>query len=406
MKKYLLILSFFLLIASGCKKDDPDPAPDKEKFALPVWTWDAGGPMNLNNAPLPAIDDNNNSYYFIQFYNEPSVTLFSLNDEGKIRWKCPTAFYPGYNCSNSVILNNGNLYFYNQQIIFCYKRSDGTQVWKYQLNDRESIQDIVVKNGEVWITYNDMANIELAKLDAGGKLLWNKPCKNYLFETGIAAYGNKLYILLYDVFDNRTDLVAVNIDNGNQLWKFVPDTNIAGEDLSVDGNGNVYYSTYEGILLSVDGNSGSLRWQYNPENEKSNRYLASGGVTILPDNDVVFAAGPLICFDENGNEKWRSSVDSRISFTLGNNNILYGWGAIADIKLFAVDASTGEKLSIKFSTLDPDLQSKVSPPAITHGGNLIMAGVKKIHCITSMSTGLEESGWAKPGRGYGNNPVW
>ncbi len=404
MKKIVLILSLLLFVVSGCKKNT-NSAPDKEKFALPVWAWDAGGPMNLNNAPLPAIDDNNNSYYFIQFYNEPAVTLFSLNDEGKIRWKCPTAFYPGYSCSNSVILNNGNLYFYNQQIVFCYKRSDGTQVWKYQLNDRESIQDIVVKNGEVWITYNDMANIELAKLDAGGKLLWHKPCKNYLFETGIAAYGNKLYILLYDVFDNRTDLVAVNIDSGNQLWKFVPDTNIAGEDLSVDGNGNVYYSTYEGILLSVDGNSGSLRWQYNPENEKSNRYLASGGVTILPDNDVVFAAGPLICFDENGNEKWRSSVDSRLSFTLGNNNILYGWGATLDVKLFAIDAATGEKLSIKFSTLDDDLKAGVFPPAITHTGKLIMAGVSKIHCITSMSTSLEENGWSKPGKGYENNSV-
>ena len=404
MKKTVLILSFLFLIISGCNKNT-NPEPDEEMFALPVWIWDTGGRMILNNAPVPAIDDNNNSYFFIQFYNEPSVTLFSLNDEGKIRWKCPTAFNPGNNCSNSVILNNGNLYFYSQQFVFCYKSSDGTKVWDYQLSDEESIQDLLVINGEVWITYSHIPDIELAKLDAGGKLLWNKSYNNYSFETGIAAYDNKLYLLFKDIFDYRTDLVAVNIDNGNQLWKYIPDTNMAGEDLSVDGNGNVYYSTYEGTLLSIDGNSGNLRWQYNSGNENGSRYLATGGVTILPNNYVVFATGPLICFDENGNEKWSSPVDSRISFTLGSNNILYGWGGTDEVKLFAIDAATGEQLSVKFSNLDEDLKAGVFPPAITHTGKLIMAGVSKIHCITSMSTSLEQNGWSKPGKGYENNPV-
>jgi hypothetical protein len=51
------------------------------------------------------------------------------------------------------------------------------------------------------------------------------------------------------------------------------------------------------------------------------------------------------------------------------------------------------------------MQASAFPPALTHEGNIIMTGVTKIHCITSMSESLEENGWVKPGRGYDNNPV-
>ena len=393
-----------LLLMPGCKKKDTEPTPDKEKFALPVWQWEKGVNMTFNKAAIPAIDEYDNSFYFIRF---TSPVLFSLSKDGVMRWQVEDEFELNSKHSSSVILDDGRLFFYNKRTAYCYNSTDGSKVWSYELTDPgKSIQNLLVKNHELWLTYSEDGKITLIKLDASGNRKWDASYGTFSFNLGMAAYGDKLFLLNKALYDDRCEVVAVAMQNGDKIWQAAPQATSAGEDISIDGNGNIYFSTYEGSLISLSGNDGSLRWEYTPdEGSKRNRYSNQFGVTILPNNDVIFPSGDLICFDEKGHEKWRSTVNSGMSFTLGNNNILYGWGATADIKLFAVDAGTGEKLSIKFSTLDPDLQAMVFPPAITHGGNLIMAGVKKIHCITSMSTGLEEAGWAKPGRGYGNNSV-
>ncbi len=407
MKKYfLLIVSVVALFAAGCKTKNDAPVPDKKEFALSVWTWNSTSNFIYQKTPFPAIDENDNSYFFLKPANEQAPVLFSLDTTGNLRWKVNNVFQLSSNRSYSVIYSNNNLYFYNNRTLYCYNSNNGSMQWSYQLNDEDTyIQNLLVKNNEVWFTYGQSGKIILVKLDASGNRLWDKTFNLYSFGQGIAANGTKLFLLLKDVFEYRNDLIAVNMNDGSPLWKFVPDTNIAGNGLSVDGNGNIYFSSFEGALFSVDGNNGTLRWNYYPENDRDNGYSSQRGVTILPDNDVVFADGDLICFDESGNEKWRSTVDSRLSFTLGDNNILYGWGDIVDVKLFAINASSGEKLSIKFSTLDEDMQATAFPPVITHNGNIIMAGISKIHCITSMSTGLEKSGWPKQGKGYGNNPV-
>ena len=402
MKKYALILPILLLVISGCKKRDEKP--DKDKFALPVWQWEKGISMTFNKAPIPAIDENDNSFFFIRFTNP---TLFSLSKDGALNWQVEDVFEPSTNHSSSVILNDDRLFFYNGRTIYCYNSIDGSNVWSYQPDDPgKSIQNLLVKNHEVWLTYSENGNIILEKIDAFGHKQWNTSYNAFSFNLGMAASGDKLFLLNKALYDDYCEVVAVSMNNGDKIWQAAPVKTSPAEDLSLDGNGNVYFSTYNGKLISLNGNNGALRWEYTPDKSpETSRYISQGGITILPDNDVIFPSYDLICFNEEGHEKWRSTVNSRMSFTLGNNHILYGWGAIADIKFFAIDATTGEKLSIKFSTLDPDLQAMVFPPAITHDGNLIMAGVKKIHCITSMSSGLEENGWAKPGKGYENNPV-
>jgi outer membrane protein assembly factor BamB len=407
MNKYFVILSFLALFISGCKKD-ADPIPDKNKFALPVWQWSTGLNMDFNNAPIPAIDDTDNSYFFISFKPSQNLTLFAIGKDGATRWQVKDVFGISTSRSSSVILNSGNLYFYAGRTIYCYKAENGSKQWSYDASDvGVSIQNLIVKNGEVWFTHTASGKIILVKLDSGGNKKWSVSFDAYSFNMGMAAFGEKLYLLNKALFDNRCDVLAVSLQDGYGIWKASPPAQSAGADLSIDNNGDLYFSTFERELIALSGTDGSLRWQYTPtEKLKNSNYYSQGGIVILENNDIVFAEDDLICFDSKGLEKWRSSVNSWMSFTLGNNNILYGWGAAADVKLFAIDASTGEKLSIKFSTLDTDMQASAFPPALTHEGNIIMTGVTKIHCITSMSESLEENGWAKPGRGYDNNPVW
>ena len=113
-----------LLLMPGCKKKDTEPTPDKDKFALPVWQWEKGVNMTFNKAATPAIDEYDNSFYFIRF---TSPVLFSLSKDGVMRWQVEDEFELSSKHSSSVILDDGRLFFYNKRTAYCYNSTDGAR---------------------------------------------------------------------------------------------------------------------------------------------------------------------------------------------------------------------------------------------------------------------------------------
>ncbi len=410
MKIIKLIPAFLILIVlfSSCKKNKNDQKTDNDKFALPVWDWSAGAYLNFTAAPVPAIDEQDNSYYLFKTDNGDDLMVLSLDNQGKKRWLVKENFPGSNNNPGSVILSGNRLYFYSGSSFYCYNKDTGNEIWHFEVEfPASAFEYFIVKNDEVWLTYTYQASIILQKLNSNGEKQWKTEFANYSFNLGMASFGNKLVLLNKDLYAYHVDVLSVSMVDGSKLWTTKPDIDEAAENLSVDGNGNIYFTTYGGELLSLDGNDGSVRWTYkNPVGENS-RFVNSFSVTILPDNDVIFPSGYLICLNDSGKEKWRSPVVSYESFTLGNQGVLYGWGTVADTitALLAIDASTGEQRAIKYTTLNPDLQSAAGPLALTHKGDIIAVGSKGIHCVTSLSTALEENAWAKIGKGYQNNSV-
>ncbi len=393
---------------SACEKNNQNPTPDNDKFALPVWTWDYGQSMQFSSAPVPAIDLQNNSFFIMK--SDTGLILLSLDQNGAKRWSIERSFEGFCNSSGSVILSGNKLYFYSGSILYCYSKENGDEVWHFEVDSPSLIiiHNLLIRNNEVWFTYGESSDIILQKLNSNGVKEWSVSYPYYSTNLGMASFEEKLILLNKDLYAYHVDVLSVSMLDGNVYWTTKPDIESAGADPVIDSEGNVYFSTYEGELVALNASDGSVRWTFEDTlNYKGARFVNGSTITILPNDDVVYPSGDLYCFDKNGNEKWKSSFDSYMSTTLGNNNILYGWGGYNEdnpkCSLYAINASNGEILSTKFSTLDTDLLSLVPPLSIDHQGYIITVGFKKIYCITSLSTSLEENGWSKIGKGYENN---
>lgn len=394
-----------LMLIPACEKNEQDSNPDSEKFAVPVWIWDSGQSMQFSSVPVPAIDLQNNSFFVIK--SDTGLILLSLDQNGAKRWSVEKDFSGSNNSSGSVILSESNLYFYSGHTLYCYNKENGEEVWHFGVDfPASAIHNFLVRNSEVWFIYGESGEIILQKLNSSGVNQWSVSYPYYSTNLGMASFEDKLILLNKDLYAYHVDVLSVSMLDGSIYWTVDPDIEAAGADPVIDGEGNVYFSTFEGELVALNASDGSVRWTFEDTlNYKGERFVNSSSITILSNNDIVYPSCDLYCFDNDGNQKWRSSLDSYMSTTLGNNNILYGWGGCDETSLYAIDASNGEILSAKFSTLDTDMLSGVPPLAIDHQGYIIAVGFQNIHCITSLSTSLEENGWSKIGKGYENNCV-
>ena len=121
----------FIMLISACEKNNQNPSPDINNFAIPVWAWDFGQNMQFSSAPVPAIDEQNNSFFIIQ--SDTGLILLSLDQNGVKRWSVEKHFAGFVNSSGSVILSGNNLYFYSGRIVYCYNKENGEEIWNYEV---------------------------------------------------------------------------------------------------------------------------------------------------------------------------------------------------------------------------------------------------------------------------------
>ncbi|MFK5857302.1 MAG: PQQ-binding-like beta-propeller repeat protein [Bacteroidota bacterium] len=400
----LLVFLISTILIFGCKKDKQDSNPENEMFANAVWTWDSEQTMGFSSSPVPAIDLQNNSFFIVK--SSTGINIVSLDQYGVKNWTVDRSNDSFSNSSGSVVLSENRLYYSSGRALFCYNKENGEEVWHFELESQSFYHNMLIKNNEAWITYGEGSQVMLKKLNSNGTEVWTVGYPNYSTNLGMASSGQKLILLNKDLFAYHVDVLSVSMLDGSVYWITNPDIESAGKDPVIDTDGNVYFSTFEGELVALNGEDGSIRWTFQDlTGQKGERFVNQGAINLLPNKDVIFSTTNLYCFDNNGIQKWKNSMDPVCSFTLGNNNILYGWMGYEyyDISIVAINASDGEMLPNNSSIIDTDLSWMVPPLAIDHQGNIIAVGFEKIYCITSLSTSLEEKGWSKIGKGYQNN---
>ncbi len=192
----------------------------------------------------------------------------------------------------------------------------------------------------------------------GLKVSWKKPLGSSYSSVSIAD-GRAVTMFSDSTFDY---VVALDVDNGDELWRFKLDSTYKGHDGSHDGQlstptidgDKIYVYAIKGHLLALDAKTGKKLWSHNVKSEINPlepRY-GFGSSPIVVDDVLMCQVGDpkthTICgFDKNsGKLLWSAAADtinyqSPISMTLLGEEQVIGVG---DHKIFGVKPADGEIL--------------------------------------------------------------
>lgn len=191
--------------------------------------------------------------------------------------------------------------------------------------------------------------------EVGLNIAWKKDIGSGY--AGVAIADGRVVTAFSD--DNDDVLVALDANDGKELWRFSLDATYKGHDGSHDGpistpliaEGRVYVVAPRGRFVAVDAMSGDLVWSVNLVDDEGVK-LPHYGFTSSPvylDGVVVLeigaADGAVAGFDPaNGKKLWAVGEDtvnyeSPIICDEGGKSIVM---AVCDKKLMALDAAGGK----------------------------------------------------------------
>jgi serine/threonine protein kinase len=214
-----------------------------------------------------------------------------------------------------------------------------------------------------------------------------------------AAYRNMAFIGSYD-----TNMWAVKLENGEQLWKFHTEGGIVSTPVVDSVNNNVLFGSEDHIFRAVDFRTGRINWSFETKGRiRSSGRLAhdhvffgsddgrlyalfggngrqlweyefAGPVRICPfvTNELVIAAsdeGELVGLELSGKRKWTSRVKRAVNsspFVDVKENLCY-FGSF-DGTMYAIDASSGYVVW-RFRTAGPIISSPTVSDGLVYFGS-------------------------------------
>lgn len=234
--------------------------------------------------------------------------FYALTPEGNLKWRVQTQ---GNMDSNGAALSpDGTLYFgTNQGVAYALNAETGSERWTSSAGSSAYFAGpAVAADGTVYFKQDEGL---LRAHTADGQLLWTYAV------TGEPSYSGPVVRLDGSIIFPANDgaLHAVS-PQGSRIWRYAAQREDGSDDTSgiftspaIDGAGNIYASTLNGTVFSVNSN-GELRWVFRtPEpGENVSSSLALG------DGRAYFASygGYLYALDQaNGNQVWRSSIEAQ-----------------------------------------------------------------------------------------------
>jgi len=315
------------------------------------------------NAPLAASDG---KIYVI--LTNKSIVCLDAENNWEQEWIQSEAI-DGSTSFYSPIISENKLYiaYMNSQSlttnISCLNIENGTVFWEYSL-DTFSFSDIVISNGNVYVT----ANRDLFCIDAtDGDFLWQTtvlgPADQFVGSTPTISNGK-----LYTISSNGKVYGLDLTNNGAIDWEY--DTgdlvNIFDDSPSI-AYGRLYIGTAANLYCFNISSTSIPEWIYNDND-------IAAKTPIVADGKVYVNQNGLRCLDAFGNGDgtttllWEFASTSTVSPCIGND-ILY---IVNSAKLFAfhknqapeIPTITGDDRAIKnepfslyVNTTDPDNDS-------------------------------------------------
>ncbi|CAN5575745.1 hypothetical protein BH10BAC2_BH10BAC2_10200 [soil metagenome] len=307
-----------LIIPMGNKLLATDPASHKAIWQTSLTNGDYDG-FNFKTAPLCA--GGNTIFETLTYTNAGAKKCFAINAEtGNVIWS--TQLGDNLTSSNDKVsapaYSNGFVYVPAVNNLYALNATDGSIAWKLSIG--QQLFNPCVANNKVYISIVNAAighQDSVFVLDAAtGVLIWKKEVgKTNEIRTAVTYANSKIYINLTD------GLLAMNADDGTQVWKFsVNISHSYGLGPAFVAGGTVYVPEVDhSSLYAIDDATGKRRWKADVGPVAS---LYNQG-PIVSDN-IVYLLHPwgyLIAFDaSSGTQLWNTYAANIYGLPLVINN--------------------------------------------------------------------------------------
>lgn len=234
--------------------------------------------------------------------------FYAINPDGSLRWRVETQ---GYMDSNGAALSHtGKLYFgTNTGVAYSLDADTGNVEWTLsEGNSPYFAGPAIATDGTVYFKQDEGV---LRAVNSAGQPQWNYTV------TGEPSYAGPVIRLDGSIILPANDgaLHAVS-SSGSRIWRYAPLRDDGTEDTSgiftspaIDGAGNIYASTLNGTVFSVNPN-GELRWVFRTPEPGEN---VSSSIALGDDRAYFASYGGFLYSLEsaNGTMDWRASIEAQ-----------------------------------------------------------------------------------------------
>lgn len=225
-----------------------------------------------------------------------------------------------------------------------------------------------------------------------------------------AVMGSTVYVGSYD-----TNLWALNMENGDLVWKHPTSGGIASSPVADETNKTIMFGSEDGSFYSVDARTGRISWSYQTQGRiRCAPQLAHGHVFVGSDDGKLYClnaangrhlwnydtsapvrsrpyvtneliifgsdSGEICAVELSGGRKWSYRAKRAIMSApiVDHDNICY-FGS-SDMFFYAIDATSGYSVW-RFRTNGPIISS----PAVG-GGNVVFGSADGfVYCLSTQS---------------------
>jgi len=409
MKKLINSVTMFAILVallSSCGDKDsttPDPTPGPSGHEV-LWSYDMGigGLADI----IPAIDNDDNSYYTIADFEGSKVVAIALDKDGGEKWKVDL---DGLSTERAIYAN-GKVYVAtgDPTAIYCLNASTGNVEWNKNLTEEYDfswLSSVAFANGKLYVSTGQLFEGFLLAYDESGNELWTKQTNLMGGTFNLSVRGNSLFfhdgLTLYRYDDNGASC--------DSIWAIEYEGNssrsmLAYFDLPIGEDGNIYIRSDDIFIISPEGQlvkTIALDASFN-EGYASN-------ITLTSDNDILIGKGDLIKLSNDGNIVWETKIDDGIIInpafttapTISSNGDFY------DAQLFGLySVKSNGSLNWKINAENGGgvEYGNLHTPVLTHNGNIISVSTeqKMVRCFKGDGKGIANGGWPKPFGDYGN----
>jgi outer membrane protein assembly factor BamB len=229
--------------------------------------------------------------------------------------------------SNVAIGPDGTLYAPNDnKAVYALRRDDGTQKWKWLMNDQTwSLPAVDPQSGTLYIGNNYIAPYQILgniwrnvfAIDKDGREVWGQSVQATI-SASPAITGDKVVMGAFDGYVRAHDKAT-----GDVKWQFATKDHLYAS-ASVMSSGTLVQPSSDGTVYALDPNTGAQRWAFDT------REPIRSSAAIDGDDNVYFGGGDgrLYVLNKNGTLRWSMQLatedrnDLNASPALGRDAII------------------------------------------------------------------------------------
>lgn len=315
-------------------------------------------PQSINiPAPLFA---NNIIYFKVDSYFNWESYLYAVDAQtGQLKWK----FKAVKGIVSLPTVADGVLYLGAGDALF-YAVDPLTQKVKWRSSSGDDsfvLTSPIVAEGKVFFGSDN--SIFYALDIQTGKTQWEYDTHGQLHCEAPVVSGDTLYLCTYE-----GDVAALNMKTGREKWKFHTKEGAISLTLA---DGLLYFRDGKGRIQTLDPGSGKQLASVKKEHQ-------AGTPLAVRDKTIYFGGwskGNVFAIDaRDGRKKWEYDNQGACSTPIIAENVVYV--TCSDQRLYALDATTGEKLWIT-----KPYKAPLSEPIIAHGVIYFVSADGYLHTV-------------------------